>query len=83
MDPVATKQGFIGYLYSPVLMILIRVKGLWFAVFKSLLRLPYVDSAPHPSSSRVPAVVPALDVGPENDSANDRSKSPLEEKILL
>jgi hypothetical protein len=27
--------------------------------------------------------VPALDVRPKNDSTNDRSKSPLEERFLL
>ena len=58
-------------------MIPFRVKGLCLAAFKSPVRLPDVDKAPH--------TVAGFQLwmwGLKNDSTNDRGTSPLEEKFL-
>jgi hypothetical protein len=72
MDAVAIEQGLISELYHQVLMIPIKVKGLWFAVFKSPVRLPGVELAPYP-------VAGSFQLGM---CTNDHSKSPLEEKVF-
>jgi hypothetical protein len=76
-DPVAKKLGFISYSCGLVLMILNRMKGsccVWY-----FLPNQATGCGVCPATS---CRVPALDVGPKNDSTNGRSTSPLKAQVF-